>query len=373
MPGQRRSRSASGRHPDTTIPHSRPALGEGEAAAVAAVMASGHIAQGPEVERLEEAMASFFGLIAADAPAQHAVALASGSVALLVALRSLGVGEGDQVLVPAYACASLHQAVVWAGATPRHVDCDPASLNPDLDDARRKLAPNTAACILPHLFGLPADADGFRSLGPPLIEDCAQTLGAARAGRPVGSTGDLVVCSFYATKLIAGGEGGLLLARDRALADRARALRDCEDPGGDPDAFNFKLSDLHAALARLQLGRLGEFLARRARLAGSYRAALRDAPVALPTAATDGEHAWFRFVVRLQDQDIDAVLAAAERHHVACRRPVGRLVAGLDLTQLPGCREAWRKACSLPLYPALTAAEAEAVPRRFRAALQDCA
>jgi dTDP-4-amino-4,6-dideoxygalactose transaminase len=299
------------------------------------------------------------------------VALSSGTAALLAALRSLGVGDGDEVLIPAFACASLNQAVVWAGATPRHFDCDPTTLNPDPADARRKLGARTAACIVAHLFGLPADAPAFRDLGPPLIEDCAQTLGVVRDGLPVGSTGDVVVCSFYATKLIAGGEGGMLLARDPAIAERARLLRDCEDDGGDPASFNFKLSDLHAALARVQLSRLGEFLARRAQLAAAFRAALLDAPVDLPGAHGSGAHAWFRFVVRLRQQPIEDLLARCERGGLACRRPVGRLVEGVDLEQLPGCREAWQRACSLPLYPALTDDEAEAVPQRFRAALED--
>ena len=353
------------------IPHSRPALGEDEKAAVAAVIASGQIAQGPEVAALEQAMASLLSTDDDPLPASHAVALSSGTAALLAALRSLGVGDGDEVLIPAYACASLNQAVVWAGATPRYIDCDPATLNPDPEDARRKLGPRTAACVVAHLFGLPADAPAFRDLGPPLIEDCAQTLGVARDGLPVGASGDVVVCSFYATKLIAGGEGGMLLARDAAVADRARALRDCEDRSGAADAFNFKLSDLHAALARVQLSRLGEFLARRAQLAADYRDTLSDAPVDLPRAHGGGAHAWFRFVVRLRQQEMDALLARCEHGGLACSRPVGRLVEGVDLDHLPGCREAWRRACSLPLYPALTDEEAAAVPRRFRAALQE--
>ena len=273
----------------------------------------------------------------------------------------------------AYACASLHQAVRYVGATPRFVDCEPESLNPDPGDARRKLGARTAACIVPHLFGRPARLAAFRELGPPLVEDCAQTLGVRRDDRPVGSSGDVVVCSLYATKLIAGGEGGVLLSPDPGVVETARRVRDCEVDDADPMAFNFKCSDLHAAIARAQLARLDELLARRARLAAAYLDALRAAPVDLPAAAPAGEHAWFRFVVRVRDHDLGELLARCERHGVACRRPVGRLVADLDLSELPGCRDAWRSACSLPLYPALTDAEAEAVPRRFLAALDEAA
>jgi len=351
------------------IPHSRPALGEREAQAVAAVVSSGHIAQGPEVAALEAATARTIGLAGESAP-QHAVALSSGSAALLVALRILDIGRGDEVLIPAYACTSLYQAVLYAGATPRLFDCDPTTLGPDPDDARRRAGERAAACIVPHLFGRPADIDAFAALGLPIVEDCAQTLGVRHAGRPVGSFGDVTVCSFYATKLVAGGEGGMLLARDRALAARARTLRDCEDPDAEAASFNFKMSDLHAAVAAAQLERLPEFLARRTALAGAYREALRDAPVLLP--ADDIEQAWFRFVVMLgDDRDLDALLHRCEAASIACRRPVGRLAAAVDLDDLPGCRAAWQRACSLPLYPALSDEEARIVPRRFRAALRE--
>jgi dTDP-4-amino-4,6-dideoxygalactose transaminase len=335
-------------------------------------MASGQLAQGPEVEELEASMSGSLGVAAdADTAAEHAVALSSGTAALYVALHTLGVGEGDEVLIPAYACASLNQAVRYAGAQPRYVDCDPASLNADPDDARRKLSKRTAACIVPHLFGLPADIDAFGALGPPIVEDCAQTLGVRLGDRLVGSFGDVAVCSFYATKLVAGGEGGMMVSRDRSLIDRARALRDCEDPKGDAASFNFKMSDVHAAIARVQLERLGEFLQRRADIAAAYRAALGDATIDLPTPPDDREHAWFRFVIMLREHNVEALLRRCEEHRLVCGRPVGRLVAGVDLDELPGCRTAWERACSVPLYPALTDNETHEAPRRFVAALDE--
>ena len=227
----------------------------------------------------------------------------------------------------------------------------------------------TTACIVAHLFGRPAEIAAFRDLGPPLVEDCAQTLGVRYRDRYVGGWGDVTICSFYATKLVAGGEGGMLLSPDETIVERVRHLRDCEVDGADAKAFNFKTSDLHAAVARTQFARLDEFLARRARLAAGYRAALTGCAIDLPSADDDGEHAWFRFVVRATAPGLDDLLQRCEQRGVACRRPVGRLVPEVDLSQLPGCRDAWRSACSLPLYPALTDEEAEAVPRRFLAAL----
>ncbi len=353
-----------------TIPHSRPLLGAEEAAAAADVLRSGQLSQGPRVAALEAATA-----VAVDAApstehaATHAVAVSSGTAALYVALKALGVAGGDEVLIPAFACASLHQAVVHARATPRFIDCDPHSLNPDADDARRKLSSRTTACIVPHLFGLPADIAAFSALDVPVVEDCAQTLGVSVGDRRVGSFGVLTVCSFYATKLVAGGEGGMVLSRDRRLTDAARSLRDCEQSDAAEAAFNFKMSDLHAAIAQVQLRRLDDILRRRRLLAGAYREALEDAGVDLPVEPTAGGHAWFRFVVGLRATDIGSLIDRCDRRGLSCRRPVGRLAPGVDLDALPGCRSAWEESCSLPLYPALSDIEARQVPERFKAAL----
>lgn len=358
--------------PGAHIPHSRPCLGTDEAAAVAAVVESGQLAQGPRVESLEATVAEVLQIAGRNRPAgEHAVAVSSGTAALYAALRALGVGPDDEVLIPAYACASLNQAVRYTGATPRYVDCDPSTLNPDPDDARRKAGPATAACIVPHLFGLPADVESFVDIGVPVIEDCAQTLGVAGGDRPVGSYGHLVVCSFYATKLIAGGEGGMVLSRDTELVARAGELRDCEDPRANPYAFNFKMTDLHAAVAGVQLSRLPEFLTRRRQLARRYTEALEATPVDLPQELPDRGHAWFRFVVTLGDHDLGALIDRCRQRQLACERPVGRLVPGVEsrLAELPGCRQAWERSCSIPLYPALGEPEVGQVLARFIDAL----
>ena len=163
----------------------------------------------------------------------------------------------------------------------------------------------------------------------------------------------------------------MVLSNDRRLLDHARALRDCEQPGAEQDAFNFKMSDLHAAVARVQLARLEEMLSRRRDLARGYRRALQEADLDLPIEPADRQHAWFRFVVGLRQIDVGALIARCERRGLACRRPVGRLVRDVDLATLPGCRSAWARACSLPLYPALSDDEARAVADRFIAALGD--
>jgi dTDP-4-amino-4,6-dideoxygalactose transaminase len=372
LPGTHRAGQVAAGSRDP-IPHSRPALGDEEIAAVAAVVASGQLSQGPRVAELEAGLARFLRLGASGREGDHAVALSSGTAALYAALRALDVGAGSEVLIPAYTCASLHQAVHLAGATPRFVDCDPATLNPDPEDARRKLGEATAAIIVPHLFGLPADIDAFVELGPPVIEDCAQTLGVELGRRAVGSFGQLTVCSFYATKLLGAGEGGMVLSADRELVAKVAELRDCEDRRGNPEAFNFKMSDLHAAVGVIQLRRLEAFLSRRRQLAHRYREALAGFDLGLPAQPDDRGHAWFRFVVCLDGQDLDALLQRCARHGLVAARPVGRLVAAVEASfeELPGCRQAWGSACSVPLYPGLTDDEAGRVVDGFAAALGD--
>ena len=353
---------------DGPIRHSRPDVGAEEIAAVQASMEAGWIGQGPAVERLESDAGELLGL-----PDHLGLALSSGTAALYAGLRALGVGPGSEVLIAAYACASLRQAVIYAGATPRFVDCDPLTFNADPEDARRKVSADTAACIVPHMFGLPADIDRFVELGPPVIEDCAQSVGVRLGDGVVGSFGALTVCSFHATKPIGGGDGGMLLSGNAELLAKAAELRDCEDPSGNDFAFNFKMSDLHAAIAQVQLRRLPEFFARRRVLAEHHRASLQGAGVGLPQAAADREHGWWRFVVAANVDDLDALLASCRRHGVICSRPVGRLVGevvnGLD--ELPGCRQAWQQACSIPLYPALSDAGADRAVEGFATALDE--
>lgn len=369
MPDDRPSDTPAAKALDGPIPHSQPTVGAEEIEAVRASMEAGWIGQGPGIAQLEDVAGGLLGL-----PDHHGLALSSGTAALYVGLRALGIGPGDEVLVAAYACASLRQAVMYVGATPIFVDCDPVTFNPDPEDARRKLSADTAACIVPHMFGLPADIDLFVELGPPVIEDCAQTVGVQLRDRVVGSFGALTVCSFHATKPIGGGDGGMLLSQDAELLAKAAELRDCEDPSGNDFAFNFKMSDLHAAVAHVQLRRLPEFLTRRRELAAHHRASLQDAGIGLPPRADDREHGWWRFVVTADVADLDALLSACARHGVRCDRPVGRLVhevvEGLD-DHLPGCRQAWQQACSIPLYPALSDARAAQVVERFKAALRE--
>lgn len=337
----------------TKIPHSRPSLGRGERKAAAEVVASGMLAQGREVGGFERE-------IAAVLERRRAVAVSSGTAALHLALVALGLRAGDRVAVPSFACAALLHAVALAGATPRLVDVDPYTFNMDPDDLRRKRGGRVRAVVLPHMFGLPADIDAVLSLGVPVIEDCALSLGARSRGRTVGGLGKLSVLSFYATKMITTGEGGMV------AGDSARLLRDLEDRRSYDgrrcyrDRYNYKMTDLQAAIGRVQLGRLENFIRARRRLASLYRRSLEGGPWELPVSSE--EHVYYRFVLRTRFPD--RLITALERRGIEARRPVFRPLhrqLGLGRDGFPGAEEAYRHAVSLPIYPALTASEAKRV------------
>src|SRR5437879_1132815 len=186
--------------PATLIPHSKPTLTDADAQRVARVVRGGQLAQGPEVASFEGELARLLG-------AAGAAAVSSGSVGLELALRTLAVGPGHEVIVPTYACDAVYHAVTRCGATPVLADADPDTLGLSADDAARRRTPRTRAAIVVHPFGLALDLGPFRGLGVDLIEDCAQTLRAVVGGRPVGARGRLAGGSVYATKLVTTGEG----------------------------------------------------------------------------------------------------------------------------------------------------------------------
>ncbi|MCX5723574.1 MAG: DegT/DnrJ/EryC1/StrS family aminotransferase [Nitrospirae bacterium] len=338
----------------SVILHSRPTVGSDELLALTTVIGSGHLAQGPRVEEFEQGMAALLGLAGG-------VAVSSGTAALEVALKSLGVAPGDEVILPSYVCAAPWLAVVRVGALPKIVDIEPDSYAIDPAEARKALSSRTSAIIVPHLFGLPADLTALQSLGVPLIEDCAQTLGATEAGRPVGTVGAVTVCSFYATKLLCTGEGGMVLSNDRSLLERARALREYdEEPVLDDRAFNYKMTDLQAALGLSQLRRFPSFLERRSAIAATYRKAFASMSLGLPIIPPGRSHRYYRFVVRLPREagSVASVIARLEQRGVQCRAPVFRpLHRYRDLAGYPVTEEAVAQALSLPIYPSMTEEE----------------
>jgi len=338
----------------SSIPHSRPSLGEAEAQAAADVIRAGWIAQGEKVAEFERVLAKMTSQ-------GEGVAVSSGTAALFLALKALGIGPGDEVICPSYVCTAPWHAVRQVGAVPVLVDIDPATYNVAPPAVRRAVTARTKAIIVPHMFGLPADVAALKVSGIPLIEDCAQTLGVSVGGAPVGSQGTLAICSFYATKMMATGEGGMVLGLEASLMARVRALREYDKRDTLESAFNYKMTDLQAAIGLSQAARFKSFLKRRRAIATRYAEAVQKAGVKPPCVRPGREHVYYRFVVRLS-KPVTPVLKRAEARGITCRRPVDPPIHRyLGLTGFSESDAAWEHAFSIPIYPALSDEEVDRI------------
>ncbi|MFT5369820.1 MAG: perosamine synthetase [Candidatus Latescibacterota bacterium] len=331
------------------IPHSRPSLGIEEEQAALRVIRSGMLAQGAEVELLEQRLSEQMAV-------KHVIAVNSGSAALHLALRVLDLPTNSNVILPSYVCTALLNALQLVGATPVISDIDPQTY---------QLLPHSQqqtqihAILAPHMFGHTVDLEPLQTMGVPIIEDCALALGAHYKDRPVGSYGTLAVCSFYATKVICGGEGGAIATSDDSLAAHLRDLRDYDGRKDSKLRYNYKLTDLQAAIIHAQLDKLELFLKRRRDLGKYYSQVLSKTQATLPTFKA-GEFP-FRYVVT-HPKDATDIIAAFESHGISVRNPVFyplHNVLGLDNATYPHTTHAHKHAVSIPLYPDLSDTEVD--------------
>jgi len=327
------------------VPHSRPTVGPAEAKAVSDVIGSGYIAEGDTVKQFESAFAKFLGL-------EYATSTNSGTSALHLTLLAMGIGPGDEVIIPSFVCSALLNAVNYTGATPILTDIDPNTYNLDVVDAQRLINNRTKAIIVPHLFGLAANLDAIRRLGVPIIEDCAQSVGAVYQSRPVGTIGDAAIYSFYATKIISTGEGGMVATQSEALAEEIRDLKKYDKRAAYKVRFNYKMTDIQAALGIVQLKALESFIRRRRDIAERYRRAFNSFSLGLPP--TDAGHIYFRYVLGLP-MDAGPWIRELARMGIACARPIHHpLHQYLKLNGYQATEKAWKQSLSIPIYPTLT-------------------
>lgn len=309
------------------IPVNEPRLDGNEARYLQECIATGWISsEGPFVERFEAEMAARVGR-------RYGVAVTNGSAALEAAVVALGLGPGDEVILPTFTIISCAAAVVRAGATPVVVDCDPVTWNMDVAQVADRITPRTRALMAVHIYGLPVDMDPLLALaarhGLRVIEDAAEMHGQTYRGRPCGSFGDLSVFSFYPNKHITTGEGGMILTDDPALAERCRSLRNlCFQPGRrfvhEELGWNLRMSNLQAAVGVAQLERLDEFVARKRRMGRRYTELLAEAPgLQLPLPATAyAENIYWVYGVVLDDTlpfDAEEAMARLRRLGVGTR------------------------------------------------------
>lgn len=303
------------------IPLSAPDIDESDIDAVVGVLRTPQISRGPKLVEFEEYFAAYTGV-------PYAVALSSGTAGLHLGMLALGIGEGDEVILPSFTFIAVANAILHVRATPVFVDIDAHSLNLDPGKVERAITPRTRAIIAVHTFGCPADMSPLLAMaekhGLRVIEDASEAIGAEHRGNRAGGLGSFGVFGFYPNKPITTGEGGMVTTRDRRLAETLRALR---NQGRRPEdgrlghsllGYNFRISDINCALGFAQMKRIESILERREAAAQCYAEHLRADPrVTLPQLSIEnGRLSWFVFVVRVEHRD--AVARSLAERCIAC-------------------------------------------------------
>jgi perosamine synthetase len=365
-----------------TIPLSSPDITEAEIEAVTQVLRTPHLSLGPELAAFEAALAGYHAV-------PHAVAVSSGTAGLHLALLTLGIGEGDEVIVPSFAFIAVANAVLQVRATPVFAEIDPVTLNLDPAAVERALTPRTRALLVVHTFGVPADMDALQDIARRhrllIVEDACEAIGAQFGNPPrrAGSFGDLGVLGFYPNKQITTGEGGAVLVRDPAHAAHLRSLRNQGRSGTDwldhaEPGYNYRLSELACALGRVQLSRIAEILELRRSAAERYTNLLAQTAIPdleLPPLALPGRSlSWFVYVVRLpRDVDRDRVQARLAVRGIATGRyfapihlqPAWRAHPSAAHARLPITESIARRTLALPFFNRIGAAQQREVAAAF--------
>lgn len=399
---------------DEFIPFAAPDIGDAEIDAVVEALRSGWLTTGPRAAAFEAEFAAYLlAMAGSTAPTRadpvHAVALNSATAGLHLALEATGIQPGDEVIVPTWTFTATAEVVRYLGAEPVIVDVDPDTLNLDLRLAKAAVSDRTRAIIPVHFGGLPVDRGGLEALAAEhrlaVVEDAAHCFPAASSGVPVGlGASEAVVFSFYATKTMTTGEGGMLVTHDEYLAERVKTMRlhgiskDVFDRYAVRGAawayeviapgYKYNLTDPAAAMGRVQLARAAAMRDRRATIAARYDAAFADLPVrrpAHPPASAEAEpattHAWHLYVLRLtQDAPIDRdafIEQMPTTHAIGCsvhfiplhRHPYWRDRYQLEAGAYPAAEAAFAGAVSLPLSSTLTDTQVDRVIDAVRALL----
>ncbi|WP_374675012.1 DegT/DnrJ/EryC1/StrS family aminotransferase [Ideonella sp.] len=379
------------------LPFALPEIGEAEIAEVVDTLRSGWVTTGPKARRFEAAFTDYLG----DASLQS-IAVNSATAGLHLALEAVGVGPGDEVITTTHTFTATAEVARYLGADVKLVDIDPATLNLDPAAVEAAITPRTKCLIPVHYAGLAADMTAILALarrhGLKVVEDAAHALPTTHRGARIGTlASDATVFSFYANKTITTGEGGMLVTRDAALADRARVMR---LHGMSRDAFDrftakvpswyyeivapgfkYNLTDIAAALGLHQLQRADAFQRRRAELAAAYDEALAGLPLVRPPQPPAGDmHAWHLYVLRLADGaplGRDALIERLYADGIGCsvhyiplhRHPYWRERYGLRDEDFPHSQHAYERTLSLPLYTRMTDADVQRVAASLRRAL----
>jgi len=371
------------------IPLSRPDISDLEVGLVCDVLRSGRLSIGPVLERFEAA-------VAARAGCDHGVGVSSGTAGLHLALLALGVGPGDEVITTPFSFIASANCILYAGARPVFVDICPRTLNMDPERLERAITPRTKAIVAVEALGNPARLDEVAGIAArheiPVVEDCCEALGCSLKGRPAGSFGRLGVFGFYPNKQITTGEGGMIVTSDRRLADLCRSMRNQGRPlAHGPEAasaaagigswlchdrlgFNYRLSEVNAAIGLGQMRRLDEIIEKRQRAARLYFDRLMcHTELMLPTLDPGTAMSWFVFVVRLASSytraERDRIIQGMRRHEIGAAdyfpcihlQPLYREKPGCAPGNFPIAESVSQRTIALPFHNHLTPREVDHV------------
>ncbi|MEM3550138.1 MAG: DegT/DnrJ/EryC1/StrS family aminotransferase [Candidatus Bathyarchaeia archaeon] len=359
------------------IPINLPLLGEEEIEAVVQVLRSGvlthALGQGPTVKKFEEEFAEFVG-------AKHAIAVNSGTAALHIAIESMGIKSGDEVILPSFTFVATAEAVVWAGAKPVFVDIDPETYNISPLNVEKSLTEKTKAIIAVDLYGAPADIKPIKEVaekhGIGIIEDAAQAHGATYMGKHVGAYADVACFSFYASKNMTTGEGGMITTNDNEIAEKCKGIRS----HGEKEKYksiwlghNYRMPEMEAAIGRVQLKKLPGFLEKRRKNADELSAKLKSASsLLLPKEREGCSNSWYLYTVRAEgtsrekrDMIIEQLRKKGVGAEVYYPIPIHLMPYYTQFggRRLPETEKASEQVFSLPVHPGVTSSQIEFISR----------